>query len=49
MIVVMAAHATEEQIKDVEKRIADWGYGAHPIYGEARSQFDKPLLSLANL
>jgi 3-deoxy-7-phosphoheptulonate synthase len=37
MIVVMAAHATEEQIKDVEQRIADWGYGVHPIYGEART------------
>lgn len=37
MIVVMAAHATEEQIQDVEKRITDWGYGVHPIYGEART------------
>ena len=37
MIVVMAAHATPEQIKDVEARIADSGYGVHPIYGEART------------
>ena len=37
MIVVMAAHATEEQIKDVEKRIQDWGYGVHPIYGTERT------------
>jgi len=37
MIVVMAAHATEEQIKDVEKRIQDWGYGVHPIYGAERT------------
>ncbi|HLJ57054.1 MAG TPA: 3-deoxy-7-phosphoheptulonate synthase [Chthonomonadaceae bacterium] len=37
MIVVMAAHATDEQIKDVEQRIVDWGYGVHPIYGEART------------
>ena len=37
MIVVMAAHATEEQIKDVEQRIADWGYGVHPIYGTERT------------
>lgn len=37
MIVVMAAHATEEEIKDVERRIADWGYGVHPIYGEERT------------
>lgn len=37
MIVVMAAHATEEQIKDVEQRIIDWGYGVHPIYGEVRT------------
>src|SRR5258708_34335669 len=37
MIVVMTAHATEEQIKDVEGRIQDWGYGAHPIYGAERT------------
>ena len=33
----MAAHATEEQIKDVEERILGWGYGVHPIYGEERT------------
>ena len=37
MIVVMAAHATEEQVKDIEKRILDWGYGVHPIYGTERT------------
>jgi 3-deoxy-7-phosphoheptulonate synthase len=37
MIVVMAAHATADQIKDVEKRIEDWGYGVHPIYGTERT------------
>src|SRR4051812_7709308 len=37
MIVVMAAHASPEQIKDVEQRIQDWGYGVHPIYGQART------------
>jgi 3-deoxy-7-phosphoheptulonate synthase len=37
MIVVMAAHATEEQIKDVENRIQEWGYGVHPIYGTERT------------
>jgi len=37
MIIVMAPHATEEQIKDVERRIQDWGYGAHPIYGTERT------------
>src|SRR5882724_6894477 len=37
MIVVMAAHATEAQIKDVETRILDWGYGVHPIYGAERT------------
>ncbi|MBC7528559.1 MAG: 3-deoxy-7-phosphoheptulonate synthase [Chthonomonadaceae bacterium] len=37
MIVVMAAHATETEIKDVEQRIADWGYGVHPIYGAERT------------
>ncbi len=37
MIVVMAAHATELQIQDVEKRIQDWGYGVHPIYGSERT------------
>lgn len=37
MIVVMAAHATKEQIQDVEQRIQDWGYGVHPIYGAERT------------
>jgi 3-deoxy-7-phosphoheptulonate synthase len=37
MIVVMVAHATEAQIKDVEQRILDWGYGVHPIYGAERT------------
>jgi 3-deoxy-7-phosphoheptulonate synthase len=37
MIVVMAAHATEEQIRDVEQRILDWGYAVHPIYGTERT------------
>lgn len=37
MIVVMAAHATREQIEDVEQRIQSWGYGAHPIYGTERT------------
>ena len=37
MIVVMAAHATEQQIKDVEARITGWGYGVHPIYGSERT------------
>lgn len=37
MIVVMANHATQEQIQDVETRIQDWGYGVHPIYGSERT------------
>ncbi len=37
MIVVMARGATAEQIADVEKRITDWGYGVHPIYGTERT------------
>jgi 3-deoxy-7-phosphoheptulonate synthase len=37
MIVVMAAHATEQEIKDVEQHILDWGYGVHPIYGTERT------------
>jgi 3-deoxy-7-phosphoheptulonate synthase len=37
MIVVMAAHASQEQVKDVESRITGWGYGVHPIYGEERT------------
>ena len=37
MIVVMAGSATAEQIKDVEQRIQDWGYGVHPIYGTERT------------
>ncbi|HSV72580.1 MAG TPA: 3-deoxy-7-phosphoheptulonate synthase [Chthonomonadales bacterium] len=37
MIVVMAAHATEEQIRIVEQRITEWGYRSHPIYGQERT------------
>jgi len=37
MIVVMAGGATIEQIKDVEKRIQDWGYGVHSIIGSERT------------
>jgi 3-deoxy-7-phosphoheptulonate synthase len=37
MIVVMAPHATPEQIRDVEERILNWGYGVHPIYGAERT------------
>jgi 3-deoxy-7-phosphoheptulonate synthase len=33
----MAAHATKEQIADVEQRILDWGYGVHPIIGAERT------------
>jgi 3-deoxy-7-phosphoheptulonate synthase len=37
MIVVMAPHATKEQIQTVENRILDWGYEVHPIYGAERT------------
>ncbi len=37
MIVVMAPHATPDQIRDVEDRIIGWGYGVHPIYGTERT------------
>jgi 3-deoxy-7-phosphoheptulonate synthase len=37
MIIVMAPNATPEQIRDVEQRIQDWGYGVHPIYGAERT------------
>ncbi len=37
MIVVMAANATPDEIRDVEQRIRDWGYGVHPIYGQERT------------
>lgn len=33
----MAAHATQQQIEDVQKRIQDWGYGVHPIFGAERT------------
>ena len=36
MIVVMAAHATKQEIDDVQQRIQDWGYGVHPIIGTER-------------
>ncbi len=37
MIIVMSADATAEQISDIEKRVKDWGYGVHPIYGAERT------------
>jgi 3-deoxy-7-phosphoheptulonate synthase len=37
MIVVMAAHATPDQVRDVEERILGWGYAVHPIYGAERT------------
>ncbi|MDE2125800.1 MAG: 3-deoxy-7-phosphoheptulonate synthase [Armatimonadetes bacterium] len=37
MIVVMKAHATPEEVRDVEQRIRDWGYETHPIYGAERT------------
>ena len=37
MIVVMAAHATQQEIDDVQQRIQDWGYGVHPIFGAERT------------
>jgi 3-deoxy-7-phosphoheptulonate synthase len=37
MIVVMAAHATETEIEEVEQRIQDWGYGINTIYGQQRT------------
>ncbi|NUQ71551.1 MAG: 3-deoxy-7-phosphoheptulonate synthase [Chthonomonadales bacterium] len=37
MIVVMSIGASPEQIKDVENRILEWGYGVHPIYGAERT------------
>jgi 3-deoxy-7-phosphoheptulonate synthase len=37
MIVVMAPHATKQEIQQVEDRIAGWGYEVHPIYGAERT------------
>lgn len=37
MLVVMAAHATEEQIREVCARIESLGYRAHPIPGAQRT------------
>ena len=37
MIVVMAPHATKEEISEIEQRIVDWGYGVSPIYGTERT------------
>jgi len=33
----MAAHATQQEIDDVQQRIQDWGYGVHPIFGAERT------------
>ncbi|MFZ0736659.1 MAG: 3-deoxy-7-phosphoheptulonate synthase [Candidatus Acidiferrales bacterium] len=37
MLVVMQAHATEEQIRAVSERVESLGYRAHPIPGAART------------
>lgn len=37
MIIVMSPDATAEQIREVEDRIREWGYGAHTIYGKERT------------
>ena len=37
MLVVMQSHATEEQVREVCKRIESLGLKAHPIPGSART------------
>src|ERR1700733_15005134 len=37
MLVVMQAHATDEQVRAVCQRIEELGYKAHPIPGSVRS------------
>ena len=37
MIVVIGPGVSEEQIKEVEQHILDWGYEVHPIYGSERT------------
>ncbi len=37
MLVVMQAHATEEQVREVCKRIESFGLKAHPIPGSMRT------------
>ena len=37
MLVVMKAHATEEQVRAVCERIEHFGYRAHPIPGAQRT------------
>src|SRR5882724_35703 len=37
MLVVMQSHATDEQVRDVCKKIESLGYRAHPMPGEQRT------------
>ena len=37
MLVVMQSHATDEQIREVCKKIESLGYRAHPMPGEQRT------------
>src|SRR5258708_37123595 len=37
MLVVMQSHATDEQVRDVCKKIESLGYRAHPLRGEQRT------------
>src|SRR5438093_11766013 len=40
MLVVMQSHATEEQVREVCKRIESLGLKAHPIPGSIRTAID---------
>ena len=37
MIVIMQAHATPSQVREVEDTLQEWGYEIHPIYGVERT------------
>jgi len=37
MIVIMQAHATPSQVREVEETLQEWGYEIHPIYGVERT------------
>lgn len=49
MIIVMKPSATKEQICDVEKKLTEFGFKTHPIYGEVKTVIgaigDKRLLN----
>ena len=53
MIIIMSQSATREDIDNVEKKLSEYGFKTHPIYGEVKTVIgaigDKRLLNMESL